>query len=137
MKTSSPGAERGVHDRALVVEAGDRAFHAEHVVVGLPVVADLGAAHDAGAALTVALARRQIAERRAGPIVDELLVGPCATDVAADIEAGPVEQRLHIGRRLRVARTEIGGGSSAGRNQSGRAGEGGNQFVTHGTPRVL
>src|SRR4051794_15525410 len=130
-------AERGVQERALVVEARDRAFHTEHVVVGLPIVADLGAAQDAGVALTVALPRGQIAERRAGPVVDELLVGPCSADVTADIKAGPVEQRLRIGGRLRVARTEIGGGSGAGRNQSGRAGEGGNQLVTHSTPRVL
>src|SRR5204863_2381981 len=106
--------ERGVQERTLVVEAGDRALHAEHVVVGLPIVADLGAAQDARVTLTVALARSQIAERRAGPVIGELLVGPCAADMAADIEAGPVEHRLHIGRRLRVARTEIGGGSSAG-----------------------
>src|SRR3954466_781143 len=114
-------AERGVQERALVVEARDRAFHTEYVVVGLPVVADLGAAQDAGVALTVALPWGQIAERRAGPVVDELLVGPCAADVAADIEAGPVEQRLRIGRRLRVARTQNGGGRGGRGKQSGRA----------------
>src|SRR3954452_7552427 len=129
-------AERGVQERALVVEARDRAFHTEPVVVALPLVADLGAAQDAGVALTVALPRGQIAERRAGPVVDELLVGPCSADVTADInagpvvdqvfvglssadvtadiKAGPVEQRRRIGGRLRVARTEIGGGSGAG-----------------------
>src|SRR3569623_1863374 len=131
-------AQCGIQGRAVVVEAGDRAFEAEHVVAGLPVVADLRAAHDARAALTEAVPRHEVAEQRGIRSVDPTLIGPGAADMAADIEARPVEQRLDIGRSLRVGpRGEIGSGSSTGRDERSGAGEGDYQLGTHGTPRVF
>src|SRR5262245_33508172 len=68
-------------------------FDAEHEVAGLVVVADLTAADEHA----VAAATEVQAKARIGDIA----VRPGASDVAADIEAGPTEWRRRIDRRRR------------------------------------
>src|SRR4029079_8293840 len=105
--------EHRIEHRSAVVEAGDGAFETEHVVRGLPVVTHPPAAEDALSALTESLSGAQVTEQRRVRAVHPLLRGPRAADIAADIEARPVEQRFGEHRRLGVPRAEIGSRSSA------------------------
>src|SRR5436190_7707262 len=120
--------EHVVDDGAAVVEAGDRALKTEHPVAGLPVVADLAAAEDTRAALAETLARREIAEEGGVGGVDPFLVRRGAAEMTADIEAGPVIDRLDIGRRLAVRpRAKIRSRRSAHAQRRGD-GQSSNQF---------
>ena len=132
------GTKHGVAHGTLVIETRDRALEAEHKIVGLPIVTYLAAAEDARIALTETLAGREVAERRGVGGVDPPLVGPGAANVAADIEAAPVEDRFNVGRRLGVRpRAEIGGRRRAHPERRSE-GQRGNQFrMRHSAPHVV
>jgi hypothetical protein len=134
---ADPAGDRG--QRALVVVVDDAAREDRmHVIAAEPAVLALDADEPARCELPVAAglhAAEQagvgVAEREAAKIV---AAGERAADMAADIEAGPVEDRRGIGRRVVVmgAGAEIGAERRRGSAEHGES-RGSEQNLFHGS----